>query len=331
MYADWINFGITFLIVSASLLLVTELLMALFLRIARRTKSSYDEAYLLSIRRYVRWLVVVISLYFATNRLLFLPPTILELLHRLYFGAIILIIAVVVWLLVDHLVWWYQELAQRAGKKEPKEAALQLLQRAGHILVVILSGFSILDRFGVNITALLATLGIGGLAISLATQDSLSNMVSGILLMVDQPFRIGDRIEIQGLNAWGEVMDIGLRSTRIRMGDNRMVIIPNSNISRNFVINYSYPDPRFRQQVNVKVNYVADLDALRELISGAVRSVEGVLVDQPVEVVVSEITELALSLRVRWWSATYSDSRSGINRVNDAIYRALKEAKILTT
>jgi small-conductance mechanosensitive channel len=219
MYSDWIDFGITFLIVFASLLLVTQLLLRLLLRIARKTSSEYDEALLRSIRLDLLLLVLVISLDIATNRLVSLPPAAAKVLDGLLYAASILILAVIFWKLVDQAVLWYLDLARKAGKSAPKEAALQLIQRTGHIIVLLVSSLLILDRFGVNITALVATLGIGGLAVSLAAQDTLSNMVSGVMLVIDQPFRIGDRIEIQGLNTWGDVLDIGLRSTRIRTGD----------------------------------------------------------------------------------------------------------------
>ena len=73
--------------------------------------------------------------------------------------------------------------------------------------------------------------------------------------MVDQPFRVGDRIEIQKLGTWGDVVDIGLRSTRIRTSDNRLVIIPNNVISTDQIVNYSFPDPRYRIQLELAVGY----------------------------------------------------------------------------
>jgi small-conductance mechanosensitive channel len=330
MYPDWIDFAITFLISFASLLLVTQLLLRLLLHIARRTSSEFDEAFLRSIRLHIL-LALVISLEIATNRQVSLPPAVAQVLDGILYAASVLILAVIFWKLVDQAVLWYLDLARKAGKSAPKEAALQLIQRTGHIIVLSASALLIMDRFGINITALLATLGIGGLAVSLAAQDTLSNMVSGVMLVIDQPFRIGDRVEIQGLNTWGEVVDIGLRSTRIRTGDNRMVIVPNSTISRNFVINYTYPESRYREQINIQVKYGADPRILREVITRAVRSVEGVLADQPVDVIFMEFDEATLSLKVRWWTAAYSDARSDIDQVNEAVYLALKEAKIETT
>jgi len=109
-------------------------------------------------------------------------------------------------------------------------------------MIIFIALITILSHFNVDVTALLATLGLIGLALSLAAQDTLNDIINGVLIWLDRPFRIGDRIEIQGDKMWGDVIDIGTRSTRILLIDNTMVIVPNSVIGKNQVINYSYPD-----------------------------------------------------------------------------------------
>jgi small-conductance mechanosensitive channel len=126
-------------------------------------------------------------------------------------------------------------------------------------------------------------------------------MISGIIILLDAPFRVGDRIEIQGLDTWGDVVDIGLRTTRIRTLDNRMVIVPNSNISKNQVVNYTYPDPRYRTQTEIGVAYGSDLRQVRELITESLRDIPGVIQDKPVDILFLEFGESAINLRVRWW------------------------------
>jgi small-conductance mechanosensitive channel len=332
MWTEWINFGVSFLIVFVGLLLVAQLLLGILIRLARRTSSEYDEAYLRSIRPQINLLVLMISLNYATTRVVSILAPVRQTLLQLYFAVVVLIVALMVWKLIDYLVLWYKDLAEKSGQIKHQEAALQLGQRVGKILVVIVSLLVILDHFGVNVSALVTALGIGGLAISLAAQDTLSNMISGIMLLMDQPFRIGDSIEIQGLTAGmsttGDVVDIGLRSTRIRTGDNRMVIVPNLSISKNQVINYTYPDSRYRVQIDIGVIYGSDLRVVREVINQAVRSVEGVSADKPVDVLFMEFDESKLTLRVRWWIESYNDSKREFDQVNEAIYLALKEAKI---
>ncbi len=197
-------------------------------------------------------------------------------------------------------------------------------------MVVFIAIILVLDNYGVQVSALITTLGIGGLAVSLAAQDTLSNMVSGIILVIDQPFHIGDRIEVQGvgLEVSGEVIDIGLRSTRIRTYDNQMVIVPNSSISKNQVINHTFPDPRSRVQLEIEVVQGTDLVIVREVITRAVRSVDGVLVDEPVDVILGDYKENKMNLKVRWWIESSDASKQEFEKVNEYIYLALKGAEI---
>ncbi len=195
--------------------------------------------------------------------------------------------------------------------------------------VLILIGLTIvLNRLGVNINALVTALGIGGLALSLAAQDTIANMISGIIILIDAPFRVGDRIEIQGLDTWGDVVDIGLRTTRIRTLDNRMVIVPNSNISKNQVVNYTFPDPRYRTQTEIGVAYGSDLRQVREVITESLRDIPGVIQDKPVDILFLEFGESAINLRVRWWIESYEDARRITDRVNEAMLNALEQAQI---
>jgi small-conductance mechanosensitive channel len=153
-------------------------------------------------------------------------------------------------------------------------------------------------------------------------------MISGIIILLDAPFRVGDRIEIQGLDTWGDVVDIGLRTTRIRTLDNRMVIVPNSNISQNQVINYTFPDPQYRTETEIGVAYESDLRQVREVITGALRGIPGVIQDKPVDILFLEWGDNTINLRVRWWIESYQDARRITDRVNEAVYHALDLAHI---
>jgi small-conductance mechanosensitive channel len=156
----------------------------------------------------------------------------------------------------------------------------------------------------------------------------LADTVSGFVIMVDRPFRIGDRIEIQELDTWGDVIDIGLRSSRIRTRDNRMVIVPNSVIGKSLIVNHCYPDTQYRIQIRIGVAYGTDLELARRTMIEAVGGVEGVLPDRPVEALFLEFGDSALIFRVRWWLESYEDTRRMFDRVNTALYNALNDAGI---
>jgi len=195
--------------------------------------------------------------------------------------------------------------------------------------VVSISIILVLDNYGVQVSALVTTLGIGGLAVSLAAQDTLSNMVSGIILVIDQPFRIGDRVEVQGvgLDVRGEVVDIGLRSTRIRTYDNQMVIVPNSSISKNQVINHTFPDPRSRVQIEIGVIQASDLEIVRDVIIMAVRNVEGVLADELVDVSLVDLNENRMRLRNPLVVESAGASRLELEKIYESVYLAFKRRR----
>ncbi len=107
-----------------------------------------------------------------------------------------------------------------------------------------------------------------------------------------------------------------------------MVIVPNSLIGKNQVINYTYPDPRYRIETHIKVAYGSDIDTVRRTIIEAVRGVSGVLSDKPVDALYHEMGDWAMVFRVRWWIESYVDTRRVYDRVNAALQEALDEAGI---
>jgi len=192
-------------------------------------------------------------------------------------------------------------------------------------MLISISGIMLLSLYNINVNVLIASFGVMGLGISLAAQDTLSNVIAGVMIMIDQPFRVGDRIEIRGLGTWGDVVDIGLRSTRIRT---REVIVPNNSISTDQVVNYTFPDPQYRIQIEIGVGYGQDIEKVRQIIIDTVSQVKGVLLDKPVDALYVEMGASAMTFRVRWWIDSYVDTRRMFDSVNSALQKALDEAGI---
>jgi small-conductance mechanosensitive channel len=130
------------------------------------------------------------------------------------------------------------------------------------------------------------------------------------------------------LGTWGDVVDIGLRSTRIRTLDNRLVIIPNNRISTDQIVNYTYPDPQYRIQIEIGIGYGQDIEKIRNIIIDTVSQVEGVLPDKPVDALYVEMSPSAMIFRVRWWIQSYVDTRRMFDRVNTALQEILDNAGI---
>jgi small-conductance mechanosensitive channel len=208
------------------------------------------------------------------------------------------------------------------------EPIILLLQRSGYAIVLIF-GVSIgLTHFGIQITAVSAALVLIALAISLGARDVISDAISGFIILVDQPFRVGDVIEIEELNTWGDVVDIGTRTTRIRTRDERFAIVPNSKIGASQVINYTFPDRDYRVYTDLRVAYGSGFDRVRRVATDAVRAVEGVVSDQPVDVLFHEYGATARIMRVRWWIDDMHGEKHITDRVHEALEIAFDEAGI---
>jgi potassium efflux system protein len=107
-----------------------------------------------------------------------------------------------------------------------------------------------------------------------------------------------------------------------------MVIVPNSVIGKNQVVNYTYPDPQYRIQTHVTIAYGTDIEMARKVIIDTVRHVEGTLPDKPVDALYIEMGDWAMVFRVRWWIESYADTRRVIDRVHTALQRGLDDAGI---
>ncbi len=125
------------------------------------------------------------------------------------------------------------------------------------VVIWITGGLVLLGGLGISITPLLTALGVGGLAVALALQDTLSNFFAGIHLLIEQPVRVGDFIKLES-GQEGYVADIGWRTTRIRMLPNNMVILPNSKLTQSILTNYYLPEPRMAVLLPISVSYKAD-------------------------------------------------------------------------
>jgi MscS family membrane protein len=147
----------------------------------------------------------------------------------------------------------------------------RLVIRVLSFIVVFILFYNAADRFGIPVNAVFASAGIAGFAVAMAAKDSLSNLFGGVTIFLDRPFRTGDYIVLDN-NERGEVMQIGLRSTRIKTRDDIMITIPNSIITNTKIINQSSPEPMFRVRIKIGVAYGSDIKQVETILIGLVRS-----------------------------------------------------------
>lgn len=140
-----------------------------------------------------------------------------------------------------------------------------LAQTTARVTVLIVGLLVLLSALGIQITPILTALGVGGLAVALALQDTLANLFAGFHLLADKSVRVGDYVKVAD-NAEGFVVDLGWRSTRIRTLGNNVVVLPNQMVAKGTITNYSLPEPRMALGLKVSVEWEADPDHVEALL-----------------------------------------------------------------
>ena len=202
-----------------------------------------------------------------------------------------------------------------------RSGAAEALSRIAHMLILI-TGFlvGLIIAFpSVNPASVLGALGFGGVAIGFAFRDILQNYFAGILLLWREPFQIGDQIETSG-GFVGTIQEIETRATVLTTYDGRRVVIPNSDLFTDSVtVNTAMK--RRRSQYDVGIGYADDIETARALMLEKVKTLEGVLTEPAPDVIVTDIGDSVISLRVRWWTAP---ERAEVIRVQDRVLTAVK-------
>jgi len=212
-------------------------------------------------------LLIGLSLFVWGASWLGLPARVLWTLRAV---EIVLWITGATWLAHRLLDIWSRRLGERMARMGRHAAItmLPLARKAAKILVVLIAGVTVLQTFGVNVTAVVAGLGIGGIAVALAAQKTVENLFGGVSLIVDQPMRVGDVVKTGDVT--GTVEEIGLRSTRLRTPDRTLVSIPNGQLSTQNVENFSRRDKMWLRAV-ISVRPDTSSDQLRDVLTGLQR------------------------------------------------------------
>lgn len=212
-----------------------------------------------------------------------------------------------------------------ADKTETKidNIVFDLLNKFSGAIIYVVSVILALDILGINVMPFVAGAGVMGVAIGFAAKDTLSNLIAGILLIIDRPFEMGDRIEVwsapAGSATWGDVIDIGLRATKIKTTDNIIIVIPNNEIMKRDIVNYTLISSQIRVRINIGVAYDTPIDKAKEVLLSIASQAEWISKDPAPKVVVRNFGESSVDLQLRVW---INDARQRMNTISFITDRA---------
>lgn len=210
--------------------------------------------------------------------------------------------------LIKILVRGISRVMQKQDVDKTLETFICNLVRMSLMVVVVIAA---IGAMGVETTSFIAIFGAAGLAVGLALQGSLSNFASGVLIILFRPYRVGDYIEAAGIV--GSVEQVQILTTILKTGDNKQIIVPNSQIMDSIITNYSANDTR-RVDMVVGVSYDDDLDKVRKTLEELLAADERILLEPAPLIAVSELADSSVNFIVRLWvkSADYSGVKFGM-------------------
>lgn len=238
----------------------------------------------------------------------------LNLLPSLIAALVVFIIGLYVASIVKRIV--SRRLEQRTKNPQP----IQLIAQITYWLVVLTVTVISLQMVGFNLTAFLAGLGIAGFTIGFALQDVSKNFIAGLLLLIQQPFNVGEFIEVVGYT--GQVLSIDIRATQIRTLDGRIVLIPNGDVFINPITNFSQAESR-RIEIVSGVDYQSDPAIVRQTALQAISAIPGLRDDPPPEVWFQNFGSSTFDLIIYFWIDT---GQTTLAAAKDAGLEAIKEA-----
>jgi small-conductance mechanosensitive channel len=297
---------------------------------AGETESKIDDILVLSLKKPVI-IGILVSTVFITLQYIPFPADYAWILSSRYFNTLIIIFAT--WIaatFAESFICLYGRWITEQTESDFDDKIIDVLEVSAKYIIWFIGFLLILSYLEIDITPLIAAGGIVGIAIALAAQDLISNFFGGALIVVDRPFKLGDRIMIEG--NLGDVVSVGPRSTRLQTLDYQLLTIPNSKISNTIITNYAMPDIKLKVRIPVSVAYGSDVRRVKEILyeiaNDAVNSTDYVLSDPAPSVYFLEFGASSLDFMMLIWAKKFNMSWDIKDHVNFEIERRFAEEGI---
>jgi len=247
-------------------LIVQKVLLSRLRKIALKTKWKGDDVIINALKGGVVYLCFILLVLYGIISVLPLSEDLVRLLKNIILAIVVLSVT---WFLTNIATGFLELYSGRFKDAIPQSTIFKNLTK----IVIISIGFLvILQTFGISITPILTAFGIGGLAVALALQDTLSNLFSGIQIILSKQVKTGDYIKLES-GEEGYVMDVTWRNTTIRMLPNNIVIIPNSKLASIIITNFCLPGKEMSLLIQVGVSYDSDLEKVEKVTIDVAREV----------------------------------------------------------
>jgi small-conductance mechanosensitive channel len=320
---DYLRFLLVIFISVILALLVKLIIKNVLKPLAKKTKTKVDDLIIKSVSSIIFYVVIILGFKFSIQHFKSDVSLYNNLVNTLF---IIVVSALALKIISNFSRHWLKEWASKT-KSTADDRLIPLIAKILNTVVIVLAFIFVFDVWNINIGPLLTTAGIAGLALGFAVRDSLANILGGVQLVLDKTFKVGDKVQLE-TGELGVILDIGLRSTKLRTYDNEVIYIPNGSLANAKVKNFTVPDLSIRVNVNFGVVYGADPQKVQQVVIEAVKKIETVI-DEPEPIVqFLQMSDFSLDFVVRAWVASYSDAYNTQIKMTEVVYSALNQANI---
>lgn len=324
LFVLFVLFGIAFYALYKALFFLLK-------KASERTKTGFDDLLSERLRDPARLFAALSSVFLALN---FTYPEIAIGalgLSSAYAAALMLVCAFALDRFMSASLEWYKkEIAPKTGTKMGDEM-IPIMEKVLRIAIYVLALLMVLGNLGIEITPLLAGLGIASLAVALALQDSLGNFFAGVNIAVDRPLKKDDFISTDS-GVEGVVQEIGWRSTKILTSQNNYVIIPNTKLAQSIITNYCRPDEKVSQNGTIGVSCGEDVERVSQAIKNAIRKAmeksDAFQKDFEPRVRFDSFGDFSLNFKFTYAVKNYALRHAALDEINRAIFYEFKEEGI---
>ncbi len=292
---------------------------------AKRTNSDTDDKIIEILKGPLYYIIILVGLMVALKQVS-IPIEYAGMVDKFILVMIIVISSWVVAGVVQIFIYSFGKRLAKKTKSTIDDEAIPFLSKIAYFAVYVIAFMIILSQLGIDITPLVAMGGIAGFAIGFAAQESISNVIAGFFILADRPFKKGDRIEMGGF--LGEVIDVGLRSTKIETLDHTLIIIPNSKLISNEVTNYALPNLQIKVRIPFGVAYGSDVDEVKKLAMRIAKKSKIVLDDPEPSIYFLEMGDSSLNLQLIVWVDDFRDKFNVTDEITSELYDELNKAGI---
>lgn len=234
------------------------------LKMIKNTKTILDDEIIKALEKPILWIIIIIGLYSSLRYINILDPY-TDIINKTFFIIGVFWVVYTLIKVINALFnWYFQELSTKFKIKKIDERYAGTFKRVINIVIYLIAFIIILKHYNVEISPLIASLGIGGLAVALALQDTLANFFSGFYMMGDRTIKVGDYVEI-GPELKGYIHDISWRTTKIRTLGGNIITMPNSKLAQSTITNYFTEKPEMSVVITVGVAYWSDLEKVEKI------------------------------------------------------------------